>query len=179
MAAVVRGVSRGDILLAVMQILVGSVVGYFTGLWQGQRQTQYQRRVEVITELRRRLREFRESFANMTTPPEWRMPEEQFRVEEVEEVSEKLDALTGYFEDNAGWIDEETRERLDKLTDEYAFRWADVRGRVDAKEDAKEVLRAAWNWLGQAVKEEEEINEGFERALGMHAPWWRRVFFGG
>lgn len=39
-------------------------------------------------------------------------------------------------------------------------------------------MRAAWNWLDQAV-EEEEINEGFKRAFGTHAPWWRRVFFEG
>lgn len=55
---------------------------------------------------------------------------------------------------------------------------ADVRVRVDAEENPEEVLRAAWNWLDQAVKEE-EINEGFKRAFGTHAPWWRRVFFGG
>jgi len=86
----------------------------------------------------------------MTTPPEWRLSDDQFRVEEVEEVGKKLDALTNYFEDNAGWLNEETQERLDKLTDEYAFRWADVRGRVDAEEDPEGVLRAAWDWLDQA-----------------------------
>jgi hypothetical protein len=128
-----------DILLRVIQIFIqilgGGVVGYLFGKRQGRRQTQYQRRIEVVTELRRRLRELQQSFANMATPPEWRLPQEQFGVEEVEEVSEKLNALTGYFEDNATWLDEETRVRIDKLTDEYAFRWADVRGRVDAEED--------------------------------------------
>lgn len=168
--------SRGDILLTFIQILVGGVVGYLTGLWQGQKQTQYQRRVEVVTELRQRLREFREAFANMATPPEWRLLDEPFKDEEVEEVGKKLNALTGYFEDNATWLDEETRERLDNLTDEYAFLWADVRGRVDAEEDSEEALRAAWDWLEQAVDEEEEINERFDRALGTHAPWWRRFF---
>jgi predicted nuclease with TOPRIM domain len=165
-----------DLLLRVIQVLGGGVVGYFFGKRQGQKQTQYQRRVEVVTELRGRLRELRDSFANMATPPEWRLPEEQFKVEEVEEVGEKLDALTGYFEDNATWLDEETQERLDKLTEEYASRWGNVRGRIDAEENPEWVLRAAWDWLDRVADEMEKINEGFDRLLGTHAPWWRRWF---
>ena len=176
MAQDVRDVSR--YLPELVSAIASGVVFYFVGLRQGRQQTQYQRRVEVANEFRRRLREFRESFANMTTPPEWRLPEDHFRVEEVDEVGKKLEALTGYFEDNAGWLDEGTQERLDKLTDEYAFRWADVRGRVDAEEDPEEVLRAAWEWLDQAADEVEKINEGLARAEGTRTPSWRRVFGG-
>ncbi|MDQ4001515.1 MAG: hypothetical protein M3283_11055 [Actinomycetota bacterium] len=165
-----------DVLFRVVLSLFSAVVGYYFGKRQGQRQTQYQHRIEVVTGLRRRLRELQRSFANMATPPEWRLPEEQFRVEEVEEVGEKLEALTDYFEDNATWLDDETRERLGKLTDDFALRWADVQGRVDAEEEPDEVLRTAWDWLDRAVDEIEEINEGFDRLLGMHAPWWRRWF---
>jgi hypothetical protein len=175
----VRRVSRGDILLAAMQIFGGGVIGFFVGLWVGRKQIQYQRRVEVVRELRGRLREARESFANMTTPPEWRIAEDEFRgLEEVEEVGEKLDSLTDYFEDNAGWLDQETRERLDKLTDEYELRWADFRGRVDAGEDPEVLMRVTWYWLDQAASEVEKINEGFARVEGTHAPWWRRMFGG-
>ena len=72
----------------------------------------------------------------MTTPLELRLPTEQCRVEEVEEVGTKLDALIGYFDDNAGWLDDETQERLGQFTDEYtySFRRADVRAPVDAEE---------------------------------------------
>ena len=165
-----------DILIKVVLSLFSGVVGYLFGKRQGQRQTQYQRRIEVVTELRRRLRVLQRSFANMATPPEWRLPEEQFRVQEVEEVGQKLEALTDYFEDNATWLDDETRERLDKLTDDFSVRWADVQDRVDAEEEPEEVLRTAWDWLDLAVDEIEEINEGFDRLLGMRAPWRRRWF---
>jgi hypothetical protein len=171
-------VSREALLLMVVQLLGGGAVGYLVGLWQGRKQTQYQRRVEVVTELRMRLREARESFANMATPPEYRLPEDQFRAEEVEEAGKKLDALAGYFEDNANWLDGETRERLDELADELAFLWAEVRGRLDAREDPARPLRAAWDWLEAADEEIEEINERFDRTLGTHAPWWRRGFGG-
>ena len=99
-----------------------------------------------------------------------------FRPEEVEEVGEKLDALTGYFEDNGNWLDKETRERLDDLTDEMAFLWADVRGRLDAGEDPSASLRAAWDWLDKAAGEIEEVYERFDRTVGTHTPWWRRLF---
>jgi len=174
----VRRVSGGDILLAVMQILGGGVIGFFAGLWLGRKQIQYQRRVEVVTVLRQRLREARESFANMSTPPEYRLTTDQFRPEEVEEAGEKLDALSGYFEDNGNWLDKETRERLDALTDELAFLWADVRGRLDASEDPSAPLRAAWDWLDEAAEEIEEINERFDRAVGTHTPWWQKGFRG-
>jgi hypothetical protein len=167
-----------DVLLAIGQLVGGGIVGYFVGLWQGRKQAQYQRRVEVVTEVRQRLREARESFANMATPPYYRLPEEQFQPAEVEEAGKKLDALTGCLEDNGNWLDKETRELLDDLTDELAFLWADVRGRLDADEDPSGPLRTAWRWLEEADEEIEEINERFDRAVGTHTPWWRRVFGG-
>jgi len=173
-----RGVSRGDLLLTIIQILCGGVLGFVAGLWVGRKQIQYQRRVEVVTELRQRLREARESFANMATPPEYRLGTDPFRPEEVEEAGQKLDALSGYIEDNGNWLDKETRERLDALTDELAFLWADVRGRLDASEDPSASLRAAWDWLDEAAEEIEEINERFDRAVGTHTPCWRRMFGG-
>jgi hypothetical protein len=139
----VRRVSRGDILLAIMQIVGGGVIGFFGGVWVGRKQIQYQHRVGVVVELRHRLREACESFANMSTPPKYRLATDQFRPEEVEEAGKKLDALTGYFEDNGTWLDKETSERLDDLTDEMAFLWADVRGRLDAGEDPSGPLTAA------------------------------------
>jgi len=162
------------------------VLGFFAGLLLGRKQIQYQRRVEVVTELRHRLREARESFANMATPPEFRLAmggleqfPEQFP-EQSEEAGKKLDALTSYFADNGNWLDKETYEHLDDLTDKMAFLWADVRGCLDAEEDAEEdvirSLRTAWEWLGAASQAIEEINERFDRAVGTHTPWWRRVF---
>jgi hypothetical protein len=165
--------SRGDILLAAMQILGGSVIGFLGGLLVGRKQIQYQRRVEVVTELRQRLREARRSFADMATPPEYRVAAEQFQTKEVEEAGEKLDALTDYFEDNGNWLDKRTDEQLDNLTDELAFLWADVRGRLDAGEDPSSPLKAAWDWLDEADEAIEEINERFDRAVGTHKTWWR------
>ena len=161
-----------------MQIVGGGVIGFFAGLWLGRKQIQYQYRVGVVAELRKRLREARESFANMSTPPTFRIPTEQFGPEEVEEAGKKLDALASYFADNGNWLDEETYERLDDLTDEMADLWADVRGRLDAGEDVYHPLRAAWEWLDEADEEIEEINERFDRAVGTHTPWWRRMFGG-
>jgi hypothetical protein len=169
-------VSGGDVLLAVMQILGGGVIGFFAGVWLGRKQIRYQRRVEVVDELRQRLREARESFANMASPPEYRL--DAFRPEEVEEVGEKFDALAEYFEDTGNWLDTKTRELLDDFTDEMAFLWADVRGRVDAGEDPTAPLKAAWDWLDEADETIGEINERFDRLVGTHAPWWRRMFGG-
>ena len=174
----VRRVSLLDILLAVLQVLLGGVIGFFGGLWVGRKQIQYQRRVEVVGVLRGRLREARASFANMATPPKYRLEEERFGPEEVEEAGEKLDALSDYLQDNGNWLDEQTRGRLDVLTDELAILWSDVRGRLDAGEDPSAPLRAAWEWLDEADKETEEINERFDRAVGTHTPWWRRMFGG-
>jgi hypothetical protein len=102
-----------------------------------------------VDKLRQRLREARESFANMATPPEYRL--DTFRPEEVEEVGEKFDALADYFEDTGNWLDTKTRELLDDFTDEMAFLWEDVRGRVeDAGEDPTAPLKAAWDWLDEA-----------------------------
>ena len=165
--------SRGDILLTVVQIFGGGVIGFLGGLLVGRKQIQYQRRVEVVTELRQRLREARKSFANMATPTEWRLDTQPFRPVEVEEAGEKLDALTDYFEDNGNWLDEKTGEQLDDLTDELAFLWADVRGRLDAGEDLSGPLKAAWDWLDEADEAIEEINERFDRAVGTHKTWWR------
>jgi len=175
---VASGVASGDILRAVMQILGGGVIGFFAGLWLGRKQIRYQRRVEVVDELRRRLREARESFANMATPPEYRIATEQFGPEEVEEVGEKFDALADYFEDTGNWLDTKTRELLDDFTDEMAFLWADVRGRVDAGEDPTAPLKAAWDWLCEADEAIGEINERFDRLVGTHTPWWRRILGG-
>jgi malate synthase len=141
-------VSGGDILLAVMQILGGGVIGFFAGLWLGRKQIQYQRRVEVVDELRRRLREARESLANMATPHQYRL--DPFWPEEVEEVGEKLDALSDYFEDKGNSLDTKTRKLLDDFTDEMAFLWADVRGRLDGGENLYPPLKAAWDWLDEA-----------------------------
>ena len=174
MASGVRRVSYGDTLLAVMQILGGGVIGFFTGLWLGRKQIRYQRRVEIVDELRQRLREARESFANMATPPEYRL--DTFRPEEVEEVGKKFDALADYFEDTGNWLDTKTRELLDDFTDEMAFLWADVRGRVDAGEDPTVPLKAAWDWLHEADEAIGEINERFDWLVGTHTPWWRRMW---
>jgi hypothetical protein len=101
--------------------------------------------------------------ADMSTPPELRLAAgqlkqfhevvefEQFH-EVVEEAGKKLDALANYLADNGNWLDKETHERLDDLTDEMAFLWADVHGRLDtfvagaddAGEDVIRSLRAAW-----------------------------------
>jgi hypothetical protein len=167
-------VSGGDIILAVMQILGGGVIGFFAGVWLGRKQIRYKRRVEVVDELRRRLREARESFADMATPPEYRLA--TFRPEEVEEAGEKFDALADYFEDTGNWLDTKTRELLDDFTDEMAFLWADVRGRLDAGEDPTGPLKAAWDRLDEAADAIGEINERFDRLVGTHKPWWRRWF---
>ena len=170
--------SRGDILLAAMQILGGGVIGFLGGLLVGRKQIRYQRRVEVVTELRQRLREAQRAYANMATPPKYRLGTDQFRPEEVEEAGEKLDALTDYFEDNGNWLDKKTGEQLDDLTDELAFLLADVQGRLDANEDPSARLEAAWDWLAEAAEEIDEINERFDRVVGTHKPWWRRIFGG-
>jgi hypothetical protein len=99
----------------------------------------------------------------MSTPPELRLAAGQLKQfhevvefeqfpEEVEEAGKKLDALANYLADNGNWLDKETHERLDDLTDEMAFLWADVHGRLDtfvagaddAGEDVIRSLRAAW-----------------------------------
>jgi len=180
-----------------MQIVGGGVIGFFAGVWLGRKQIQYQYHVGAVVELRHRLREARESFANMSTPPEFRLaagqleqfPEgvvlEQFP-EEVEEAGKKLDALASYLADNGNWLDKETYERLDDLTDKMAFLWADVHsslntfvsGADDAGEDVIRSLRAAWEWLDETAEEIEEINERFNRAVGTHTPWWRKILGG-
>jgi hypothetical protein len=169
-----REVGRGQLFLAAMQMLGSGLIGFFAGLLVGRQQIRYQRRVEVVDELRQRLREARESFANMATPPDCRL--DPFRAEEVEEVGEKFDALADYFEDTGNWLDTKTRELLDDFTDEMAFLWADVRGRVDAGEDPTAPLKAAWDWLDEADEAIREINERFDRLVGTHTPWWRRMW---
>jgi hypothetical protein len=80
-------VASGEILRAVMQILGGGVIGFFAGLLVERKQIQYQRRATVVEELRQRLREARESLADMFTPPEY--PLDAYWPEEVVEVGEK------------------------------------------------------------------------------------------
>jgi hypothetical protein len=80
-------VASGEILRAVMQILGGGVIGFFAGLLVERKQIQYQRRATVVEELRQRLREARESLADMFTPPEY--PPDPYWPEEVVEVGEK------------------------------------------------------------------------------------------
>src|SRR5215216_3689107 len=78
-------------------------------------------------ELRRRLHETKQALAELSTPTEYRsLPgiEEPPRSELAVAAGEKLDALSGYHEDHALWLDERTSEKLDDLIEEYAFRWA-------------------------------------------------------
>jgi len=163
---VASGVASGDILRAVMQILGGGVIGFFAGLLVGRKQIQYQRRATVVEELRQRLREARESLADMFTPREYRL--DPYWPEEVVEVGEKLDALSDYFEDKGNWLDPKTRELLEEFTDEMAFLWADVRGCLDSGENLYPPLKAAWDWLKAADEAIEEINERFDRLVGTH-----------
>jgi hypothetical protein len=164
-----------DLLVSILNLIGGGVVGYIVGVRQGRKQTQYEQRVRVVTEVRKRLREARRAFANMATPPEYRIPAEPFGAEEVEEAGKRLDALADYVEDNADWLDVVSYQLLDELTDHMAFLWADVRGRLDANEDPSGALRAAWEWL---VEADEEIHTELGTSIGTRAPWWRRIFGG-
>jgi hypothetical protein len=124
--------SRGDVLLAVVQLLGGGVVGYLLGLKQGREQAQYDRRAAAVTELRRRLRETREAFANLATPSEYRRlaNETRPRDELAKEAGEKLNELDGYHRDHALWLDRRTYEKLDNFTDELAFGLAEAEHRL-------------------------------------------------
>jgi hypothetical protein len=179
-AEVVRRLTSGDKLLAVVQLLGGGVVGYFLGLKQGREQARYDRRAVAVTELRRRLRETREAFANLATPSEYRRlaNEARPRDELAEEAGEKLDELDDYYRDHSLWLDRRTYEKLDHFTDELAFGLAEAVQRLRDEGDEDAAVRPLWDWIGQeAAEEEEELDEEFERSLGKR-PWWRRVFGG-
>jgi hypothetical protein len=164
-----------DLLVSILNLIGGGVVGYIVGVRQGRKQTQYEQRVRVVTEVRKRLREARRDFANMATPPEYRLAEEPFGPDEVEEAGKKLDSLADYVEDNANWLDTTSARSLDELTSDMALLWGDVRGRLDADEDPSGALQATWDWLDEAAEEIEEINVELDKSIGTRVSWWRRL----
>jgi hypothetical protein len=174
----VRGVT--GLLLELAYLVAGGLLGYFLGLKQGRVQAQYDRRAEAVTELRRRLRETRRAFADLATPSENRdlIDEDRPREELAEEAGEKLDELAGHHEDHALWLDRRTYEKLDALTDQFAFALAEVQQRLEEEDDDDEAIGPLWDSLGREVADAaDELDELFAGSLGQR-PWWRRMFGG-
>jgi hypothetical protein len=171
----IRGMSLDTVAVGVFSI-AGVLLGTLVGLWQGRKQTQYQRRADVVTELRQRMRETLQAMAVLCATPEHRVRAEvPPRVEQAELTGDKLDRLANYHEDHAMWLNKRVNEKLEAFTDEIALRWGQGQAALGA-EDEEEVMGELRDWVDEALQQADEIRAEFDHLLKVGTPRWRRMF---
>ncbi len=90
----------GGVTPTVLEVLgagaLSAVVAYFVGKSQNRDQTRRDQAAESLTEMRRMLLELRDAFSVATNPSEYRLPDDSSRLEQIREITRKLDEFNGY-----------------------------------------------------------------------------------
>jgi hypothetical protein len=119
----------GDVLLALVQLLVGGVAGYALGVRQDREQTLYQERSKSAVELRNRLRAIRALLRDDLLPlleldskglledpqledfkrRESYVPDVESYFEALSDIGEHTQAMQGYMEAQTPWLEPSTQ----------------------------------------------------------------------
>lgn len=185
-------------------LVVGVVLGYFAGVVQDRRSTQYSERATAVVELRELARRTSDSFLYLAyeaqlyssdapgrdDPPaslEERLPDLD---QKAEELKREIASMYGYYHAKSPWLASSTKERFENLASPLSHHAISLSTEIGMhrrlfKEETEIYLRSvarAREWAEGEGRDQlpalrAAFDEEVEKIVGTR-PWWRRIFEG-
>jgi len=153
-------------------ILLGAVLAYLFGRWQGEHQLLYERRVGVIEELSKRFEAMDREFSALFAPLGGGDPEK------AKQAAESFDALWAYFRQNSLWLPLRVKNQVSAFLVEYRepfFKFTEEAMSQDLEIRRSERIRA-WNDVWTKFRKDsprirQTLETEFRAALGSWRAW--------
>jgi hypothetical protein len=150
--------------------VVGAILVYLFGRWQGEHQLLYQRRVEVIDKLFDHLEDVDQKFYSLFHPYGGGQPEEAKR------AAESFNVLQGYYRRNSIWLPQRVSNQFSDFLARYGEPFAEFTSAV-ISQDRQPGYVEKWNEVWTAFrKDSPEIRQTLETEFRAALGSWRAKF---